>query len=145
MNGFLPGATLGLSPTDERGYVLDPWGNPIRYNVANTTIGGVTNPFTTPNGMQSATLATLGAATLINVCASSVGTTATSCGTAPTLSTSAPVLLFSTGKNGAGAGADESANRDGNMVFVSHVPTAITSSNGEFDDIVAWLSPNILY
>lgn len=32
-NGFLPALTLGLAPTDGRGFLVDAWGNPIRYAV----------------------------------------------------------------------------------------------------------------
>ena len=31
--GFLPALTLGIGPTDRYGYLLDAWGNPIRYAV----------------------------------------------------------------------------------------------------------------
>ena len=30
-------------------------------------------------------------------------------------------------------------------VFISHEPAPIDAPNGEFDDIVVWLSPNILF
>ena len=56
-----------------------------------------------------------------------------------------PVVIFSTGKNGASVsgGADEAANIDGgtSLTFVSHTPTPAPN---EFDDLVIWLSPNIL-
>lgn len=32
-NGFVPAATLGLSPTDEQGFAIDSWGNRIRYAI----------------------------------------------------------------------------------------------------------------
>jgi hypothetical protein len=61
-------------------------------------------------------------------------------------------VIYSTGKNGGygGTGADELANPNSNSanndrVFVSHLPTVSTSANGEFDDIVIWLSPNLLF
>ena len=40
------------------------------------------------------------------------------------------------------ASTDETANGNADRVVVSHTPT--TGAN-EFDDIVAWLSPNVLY
>jgi hypothetical protein len=43
-----------------------------------------------------------------------------------------------------GTGADEAANLDGDQVFVSHVRSAAGAPNGEFDDIVTWLSVNVL-
>ncbi len=39
--------------------------------------------------------------------------------------------------------ADETANGDNDRVFVSHTPTP--PGLNEFDDLVIWISPNILY
>ena len=36
-------------------------------------------------------------------------------------------------------------SNNSDRVFVSHIPTASSATNGEFDDIVIWLSPNILF
>ena len=87
------------------------------------------------------------------VCTTATGISATSCasGTALTASPGVPLVIYSTGKNGSygGIGADEAANPNPNSsnndrVFVSHAPTAGAAANGEFDDIVIWLSPGIL-
>ena len=57
---------------------------------------------------------------------------------------------FLDGKEG-GTGADEKHNPNANTavpndrVFISHEPAPKEAANGEFDDIVIWLSPNILY
>jgi hypothetical protein len=55
-------------------------------------------------------------------------------------------VIFSLGKNAptGGTGADEAANINNDPVFVSHTPTPASSGN-EFDDLVTWLSPNILF
>ena len=37
--GFLPAKTIGLQPTDTSGYAVDPWGNRLRYVVANLITG----------------------------------------------------------------------------------------------------------
>lgn len=74
--------------------------------------------------------------------------------------TSAVAVIVSHGSNGFGAknttqaspsndmpaptGVDELENTDLDAVFVSHTPTPQGSAN-EFDDIVAWISPNILF
>lgn len=42
------------------------------------------------------------------------------------------------------AGADELENTNSDSVFVSHIPTPRNSGN-EFDDVVAWISPNIVF
>jgi hypothetical protein len=57
-------------------------------------------------------------------------------------------IIFSTGKNGAipcATCTDESANTDGNQVFVFHTPTPSTFVNGEFDDQFIWIAVGELY
>lgn len=145
-NGFVPAATLGMSPVNAQGFLLDGWNNPIRYAVSNATIGLATNAFTTFNGMKTATINSLVGANLLYICTSASVITATSCGTATKLADNAPALVFSLGKNGnaVGAGSDEAANANGDKVFVSHDQSPVGATNGEFDDIVTWLSSGIL-
>lgn len=152
-NGFVPAVTLGLSHTDAQGYALDAWSNRIRYAVAKSN----SNAFTTTNGMQNTGMATLSSE--LRVCASSVGNTPnsppqTSCGTALALTATAqnavPAIIFSQGRNWAtgGISGDEASNLNVDAVFISHTPTPSNfpaAQGGEFDDIVTWLSPNILY
>ena len=38
----------------------------------------------------------------------------------------------------------DGTNANNNRTFVSHPPTANGAPNGYFDDIVIWISPNIL-
>jgi hypothetical protein len=40
---------------------------------------------------------------------------------------------------------DEDANLNADNVFVSHDATATGSANGEFDHLVVWISPYVLY
>jgi hypothetical protein len=68
------------------------------------------------------------------------------------LTASAPAILYSTGPNGGfgGTGVDEAENPNLNStntdrLFVSHPPRPQGGAGGEYDDIVIWLSPNILY
>lgn len=147
-DGYAPSATLGLSTTDNQGYAVDPWGNRIHYAV--TSWNG--NTFTRTQGMSAAGMSTL--APNLLVCSTATGISATACasGAALTASPGVPAVIYSTGKNGsyAGSGADEAANPNSNSsnndrMFVSHPPAAASAANGEFDDIVTWLSPNILY
>lgn len=144
-NGFVPAVTLGLT-TDASGFVLDPWGNRIRYAVTNAN----SNAFTTANGMKSTGLSALAPNLLI--CSTATGISASSCATGTALTIGVPVVIYSTGKNGAygGTGTDEGANPNPNSsnndrVFVNHMATPSTATNGEFDDIMLWLSPHILY
>lgn len=149
-DGFLPAVTLGLASVDGGGNAMDAWNTPqnrIRYAV--TTSNG--SAFIRPNGMQATTMAIL--TPDLHVCGSASGVSAIDCGTATILTTNAVAVIYSLGKNAAtgGTGTDENANPNPNstatadQVFVSHSPTSEGMPNGEFDDLVTWLSPNILY
>lgn len=150
--GFLPGATLGLSPLDAQGFVRDGWGgeaNRIRYAVfgAGRDVAGIANPLTRANGMQRATLAELGAApSYLLVCASGEGLTSASCGAATNhLTRKAAFVLLSLGPNAAAIprrGTDESRNVDGDGVFVSR--EASSAPSNEFDDLLTWVPVHLL-
>ena len=135
--GFLPAATLGIQPADAQGFALDGWNNRIRYAVTNANASA----FTTNNAMNSLGLVAL--APDLRVCATS---TAASCTAAIHLSNQAVVIVYSTGASfrlGAG-GTDENENLDNNNIFVSH-DSRENDVNGEFDHIVTWISPYVLY
>jgi len=145
-NGFVPAVTLGLAVVDDQGFAVDPWGYRIRYAVTNAN----GNAFTTVSGMSTTGLGTLAPNLLI--CSTATGISATSCAAGTALTSGVPAIIYSTGKNGGygGTGVDEAANPNANSanndrVFVSHTPTTSSATNGEFDDIVTWLSPNVLY
>jgi prepilin-type N-terminal cleavage/methylation domain-containing protein len=141
-DGFVPSATLGLVTTDSSGFAMDSWGNRIHYAV--TQANG--KSFTTTNGMSTIGISNLSPDLL--VCSTATGSTNSSCaaGAALTSSPGVPVVIFSTGKNGGhgGTGADEAANLNGNKTFVSHTLSSSSAPNGEFDDLVIWISPNVL-
>ncbi len=157
-DGFLPAATLGLTPVDSSGYAIDGWGltqNRIRYAVAKTTVNLITYPFTQTDGMKNASMSEIGksATNLLYVCASAPTGSSANCGTATTLTDKAVFVIYSVGKNAAtgGTGSDETVNPNPNSTgtanadrfFVSHEPSS--AAGNEFDDIVDWLSPNILF
>lgn len=144
-NSYVPAATLGLSGTDSSGLIEDGWGNPIRYAVAD----GGTNAFTT--SISSIGISSISSSTIANldVC-SQASSSSTSCSVSgSTLTKNAIAVIYSTGKNGlsGGTGTDETENPNANStdndnVFVSHDISA-TSGNA-FDDMVIWISPNVL-
>lgn len=144
-DGFLPAITLGLSPTNENGYALDGWGNPIRYAVTTES----SNQVTTANQIKAAWNAGTSLAADLYVCSTATGASgsggAAKCATGTDLSTKAVAVIFSRGRNGAAAplSTDEQANGDADRLFVFHTPTPAGAN--EFDDLVIWLSPNILY
>jgi prepilin-type N-terminal cleavage/methylation domain-containing protein len=164
--GFLPAITLGIGPTDRHGYLLDAWGNPLRYAVSTALpigSGGFllascppnpvapANPdftrcpvFTTANAILS-----LGFAALPNTFANGLLRVCTEAAcTGPQILT--PAVVWSPGKNftlGAPAGADEQANLTfgGDRTFVHHTPAPAGAPGGEFDDIVVSIPPAVLY
>ena len=54
-------------------------------------------------------------------------------------------MILSTSKDGpSGSGTDELANLGNDKTFVSHIPSPSGATYGAFDDIVIWISPNVL-
>jgi prepilin-type N-terminal cleavage/methylation domain-containing protein len=151
-NGFVPAATLGVTSVVDNqgntGFAVDSWGNRIHYAVTSwsSTSPALSNVFTTTSGMSTVGISNLSPTLL--VCSTATGISGSSCASGAALtSNGVPAIIFSTGKNGAqgGAGTDEAANLNGtNVTFVSHSPTPNSAANGEFDDIVIWISPNVL-
>ena len=85
-SGFLPAATLGIQPTNNNGFAIDGWNNPIRYAVTQSNSGGAVtpdfttnlddNPVTPPNeadGINVVGLANLTASLRLRVCRSGTG------------------------------------------------------------------------
>jgi prepilin-type N-terminal cleavage/methylation domain-containing protein len=129
--GRLPWSDLGVGREDA-------WGNRFRYRVAKKYANS-------GNGFLLETAAS--SATLPRACEDAA------CATV--IAAHLPAVIVSHGKNGAGAfnvpggtnpapsGADEIANQDANDDFVLHPPSIAAGS--EFDDLVAWVSPYILF
>jgi prepilin-type N-terminal cleavage/methylation domain-containing protein len=168
-DGFLPAVTLGITPTNAQGYAIDAWGNPIRYAVPNVPINAVPNPFTTKDGMRTATMWIISnssstnppwtpSTSFINVCSKSPAVmppVPIQCDSLTGLATRVPALIFSLGKNWATppTGIDEQVNLKllpfgpgtYQQIFVTHEPTPSGVVNGEFDDIVLYVSLNQLF
>jgi prepilin-type N-terminal cleavage/methylation domain-containing protein len=157
-NGYVPSVTLGLSPTDTSGYVLDGWNNPIRYAIANLSDdANATYIFTKSSGMKTANSTTcspncgmtwIASQTLLSVCSTGTGIASGACSSATTrLTQGAVMVIYSTGKNTAtgGTGTDEAANLDADAAFVSHVPFGVGATNGEFDDLVEWTAASSIF
>lgn len=137
--GLLPWVTLGVQPNDG-------WGHVFMYSV-------------TPAFSDSATPFTLTSARDITIQTRDSGGSIVNLTNANDI----PVVVHSTGKNGywswssdsavqnpdsSTANGDEDTNAGSaatGKTFVSRTPTGAESSTGEFDDLVTWISPNILY
>jgi prepilin-type N-terminal cleavage/methylation domain-containing protein len=117
-HGFIPASVLGLKGArNGNGLLIDPWNNPLRYSV-NTV-------FAKPS------LITMAAVGTMEIRDASGGAII-----APAI----PAVVLTEGKNWAtSASADEAENRDGDSAFVS-----AGYSETNFDDILIWLSGNIL-
>jgi len=138
-DGFLPSATLGLSPVDAQGFGLDAWGsqtqNRLRYAVSSAN----TNALTTTGGIKNIGISAF--TPDLQICSSA------DCAVGTILSTNGVVVVYSIGKNAStgGISTDEAENpnpqsSDSDNIFVSHEQTPLPN---EFDDVVTWISPNI--
>ena len=149
-SGYYPAVTVGLTPTDSKGYLLDSWGSRIRYAVTTAT-AGVPNIFTTANQMKTTGVSNITPTSpYLSVCNTATGMTtgpAAACASTAKLTDGAIAVIFSLGKNYAtgGTGTDEAKNLDNDRAFVSHNYAPSGATNGEFDDLMVWLSPNVLY
>ena len=126
--GRLPWGELGLGSEDA-------WGNRFRYSVAATY----------SNKGAGFTLGQIGAS--LKICEESACT--------KVIANNLPVVIVSHGQNGAGAfnvsggtnpapiGTDEISNQNADNNFVLHTLSDIAGS--EFDDLVVWISPYILF
>ena len=169
-SGFLPAATLGISPIDSDGFAIDAWGltqNRIRYAVMDITTAtgaftecpatAVAHVLTKRDGIRGATMNCLAKysetvtpfRTLLTVCGQTPSAGAPYCASSM-LTNAAPFVVISLGKNAAtgAVGADETYNAGttgSGRVFVSRTASAAGTPGGEFDDIVTWGSLNTLF
>ena len=127
--GNIPWTTLGIANSDA-------WGNRFGYRV--------TNDFAAAGMITLGPPATAG---VLQICRDA----STPCGSL--LANGIPAVIYSLGKNGQSfscAGpvpanrADECENRDADDIFVSRIITG-PGAAVEFDDLVIWLSPNVLF
>lgn len=163
-NGYLPGSLLGLSPVDANGYLLDAWGNRIRYAVSKYAKSAVNAAKCPPNVVAPATPdfdhcpafttslavasigvnnmpSTTGANALLKICDS------IACNPPFQIAVAA---IWSQGKNLAtspagGSSAEEQENADNDFTLISHELRPANSATGEFDDIVLGISPYTFY
>lgn len=132
--GNLPWVTLATASADI-------WGNRFRYRVHGSFAQ-----------RSPASLFTLTTTSNLQVCTTDACTSFLTSG-----ADGPPAIIVSHGKNGLGArnaltnvanpapvSADEIENSDGGTNFVSHAQSAAGSGAGEFDDIVTWISRNVL-
>jgi len=146
INGFLPSATLGIAGNNKNGVTTDGWNNQIRYAITqfNTAGGAATPDFTTIGEMNSLGVSLLNPDIRVN-CSTLDSSANNNCNKDITLISNAVAVIYSLGAAGMEAGGkDENENLNNDQIFVSHEPTD-NSLNGEFDHILTWISPYVLY
>lgn len=147
--GFVPAVTLGINgAVNCDGLLTDPWGQPYRYSVTTSAA----NAYTTAGGIQAAGMAALSAINNLQICDAD--------GCPNVLSNNAVAVVYSIGGNWATFGSNDEnqnageanqnstcglpANGMGNDdTYVSRDRSDIVGS--EYDDIMIWISPNILF
>lgn len=157
--GFLPAAALGVQPIDAQGFAIDAWNNRIMYAVDQSSSTSAppntaTPDFTTNNSTDSMNI--VGLSSLVpelRVCNSATGIQASACSSGTETNyaiNNAVVVIYSLGPSGsqASGGSDENINSKVptsiKKVFVSH-DVRSNDPNGEFDHMVVWISPYVLY
>ena len=163
--GFLPAATLGIQPTDPNGFAIDGWGNRIRYAVTQKEVSNDAAPvgtadatFTTDNGMSNAGLSRLGTLPSLRVCNGASPSTLTCSLPAGSNETNyliknAVAIIYSLGATAMleSGWPDETENLNfdpdtfEDNVFVSRGISGSNHPGGEFDHMVVWISPYVLY
>jgi type II secretory pathway pseudopilin PulG len=151
--GFVPAATLGIGPVETNpaspnfGLLLDSWLQPIRYVVTDVTAPAPSLPnttlFTAAGEMRNHLLTTPPVAPDLLVCTTGAGAAPATpaCGAGvPAFQT--PAVVYSTGRNIVAPLGDEAENLNNDRIFVSRPPSPAPAA---FDDLVIWVSPNILY
>jgi prepilin-type N-terminal cleavage/methylation domain-containing protein len=155
-DGFLPAATLGLSPVDAQGYRLDGWGgsasNRVRYAISTAN----TNAFTTQSGMKNIGMTAL--TPDLQVCNAGVNDsgvpidTAASpiiCSAGTSVATDAVAVVYSLGKNAptieGGTSGDEKHNPNPKNVVAADRVFVNAAQGPAFDDQLLWLSKSTLF
>lgn len=141
-HGYLPAAVLGVAGSfNDSGLLLDAWGSPLRYSVSLSDSAEFGEPgmadFVSENEMKNVGLQNLHADLVI--CAESA---TGSCARNDIRANHVPAVVLSTGRDLTDAGV-QSENLDNDIIFASH--SYSQSPDNPYDDMVLWLSDNVLY
>jgi len=145
-NGFLPNATLNLSGSiNTDGLLLDPWGNPYRYSVAVRDASNSDRAFTSTTGLDTFfNNNELSSTTMLRVCDVS------DC-SGNILGDLVPAVVITMGDNWPSfTSTNEQMNGSGTTLgsyTVSNTTDFVSTDYSEvnFDDLIVWLSPHVLY
>jgi prepilin-type N-terminal cleavage/methylation domain-containing protein len=150
-DGFFPAATLGMSPVDAQGYMVDGWGgetdNRLRYAISTAN----SSAFTTQSGMKNTGMTIL--APDLQICNTGVGMTnpgialTATCAANTSLATDAVAVVYSLGKNAGtgGAGTEENHNPNPRSTLGADRAFVNATQGSAFDDQMLWLSKSTLF
>jgi len=144
ISGNLPWVTLATA-------AQDAWGNRLHYSLTDDPSYPI-NPLYTDGRYGNSEIGFFNASTgNREVCNTSTG----GCPSG-TIASNVPVVIVSYGPNGWGAltindttlaaptSADELENTDADISYVSRFPSKADAAAGEFDDLVVWISKDLL-
>jgi len=163
-SGFLPAATIGINgDTDTSGRLLDPWGEPYRYHVSDINMASAATTdavdLISPNGVREEGLSNV--VPDLNICDTSLNSSAanlvcTEVGVgANNVVIDVAAVLISTGKDRGNIPPDGSRSpiqaenlddfHNGTNDYVYTSSTRSDVDDSEYDDVLRWISPNVLY
>jgi prepilin-type N-terminal cleavage/methylation domain-containing protein len=155
-HGFVPSATLGFfGAIDNNGLLTDPWGNPYRYSIAPQDDGGGNQIFSSSTELDA--LFNSGTAITSTTYANLIRVCDTSDCSGNILTDIAPVLIYSMGEDWAAYSSANEIQNSGNGTTTStsgdyrlHDPASndfvsATYAEDQYDDILVWLSPHLLF
>lgn len=148
--GFVPRGTLGLSGSlDENENMIDPWGQPYRYHISSVNTLSVPIDLVSPNDIRIEGLSNISPPDLF-VCDDSNDVNlppeidCSDGNTGDSVVDNVSVIILSTGKEFQGGTSNiQDENLDADLVYTKG--SFSDSAGSEFDDVIRWISPNILY
>lgn len=165
--GLLPAGTLGMNgEIDGNGSLLDPWGQPYRYHVSDFNfnsiggLGGADLDLTTGVAIDLVSPDGIGEEGLSNVVpdlvvcddsdnSSAADVNCAAVGANDIIANAAAVVISSGKDRGLVASNIQDENRDdfhdGTNDFVYTSSARNDAAGSEYDDLVRWISPNLLY
>lgn len=146
-HGFVPHVTLGIqSQPMTNGLLVDAWRNPIRYSVS-SLMSGANRVFTSTLGMRAQFASAIPIAP--NVATLPCISDAPACAGVVQANT-VPALAFSMGRNALTFTSADELENVGALLGTFQVPgdnefVIDTYSEANYDDLMIWLSPNVLF
>lgn len=149
-DGFFPAATLGLSPVDSQGYLVDGWGNDSDNRIRYALTVSNTNAFSTASGMKNTGITVL--APDLQICSTgasmaNAGTASAACASGKALATDAVAVIYSLGKTAGsgGAGSEETHNPNPRSTTTADRAFVNAQQGNGYDDQMIWVSKSTLF